>query len=57
MNIRKGILKFKNFRVLLGSGCGSMTLMGRLIRGISPKVYDVMQWHTKSVIIATNIKV
>ena len=31
MNIRKGKAKFKNFRILLDSGCSFKILMGRMI--------------------------
>ena len=32
MNTRKVKAKFKNFRILLDSGCSSTTLMGRLVK-------------------------
>ena len=32
MNTRKGREKFKNFRVLLDSGCSSTIVMGRIIK-------------------------
>ena len=32
MNTRKGKSKFKNFRILLDSGCNSTIVMGRLVK-------------------------
>ena len=37
MNTQKGETKFKNFRILLDSGCISMIVMGRLITKNNPK--------------------
>ena len=37
MNTRKGKVKFKNFRILLESGCSSKIVMGRLVKNIPRK--------------------
>ena len=57
MNKRKGKAKFENFRILLDSGCSSTILMGRLFEKLHPKKEAMMQWHTQSGNITTNIKV
>ena len=56
MNNRKDRAKFKNFRILLDTGCSYRILMGRLVQRLGPKKYDVMQWHTQAGKITTNIK-
>ena len=57
MNTRKGKAKFKNFRIILDSGCSSMIVMGRLVNKLYLDKYSVMQWHTQAGNINTNIKV
>ena len=57
MNKRKGKVKFKNFWILLDSGCSSTIVMVTLVQIIGPKKYNVMQWHTQAGNITTNIKV
>ena len=47
MNTRKGRARFKNFRILLESGCSSTIVMGRPFETLYPKRDAVMQWHTK----------
>ena len=42
MNTRKGIAKFRNFRILLYSGCSSMIAMRRLVQKLYPGKYAVM---------------
>ena len=32
MNTRKGKVRFKNFRIILDSGCSSTIVMGRLVK-------------------------
>ena len=36
-------VKFKNFRILLGSGCSSAILMVSLVKTVHPEKYDVIQ--------------
>ena len=55
MNTRKGKSKFKNFRVLLDSGCGSKIVMGRLDEKVYPEKDAPMQWHTQAGNSTTNI--
>ena len=57
MNTQKGTEKFKNFRILLDSGCSSTILMKRLIEIPNPKRDDVIQWHTQAGNINTYLKV
>ena len=57
MNTRHGRVKFKNFRILLGSGCSSMIIMGMLVEKHCLEKYAVMQWHTQARNITTNYKV
>ena len=57
INTRKDKAKFKNFRVLLDSGCSSTIVMGRLVEKLYPGKYSQMQWHTQAVNITTNLKV
>ena len=57
MNIRKGTLKFNNFQIVLGSGCSSTIVIGRLVGKHTLEKYDVMQRHTQAVNITTNLKV
>ena len=57
MNTQKGRENFKNFKILLGSGCSYTILMGRQTKNPNSKEDDVMQWHTQAGGITTNIKV
>ena len=57
MNTRKGRLKFKNFRIILDSGCVSTLVIGSLVEKICLEQDDVMQWHTQAGNITTSIKV
>ena len=57
MNTCTGKVKFRNFRILFYSGCGSTILMRRLIKKIKTKKYDMMQWHMQQGNISTNLKV
>ena len=50
-------MKFKNFRILLESGCSNTIVMGRLLQKIHPEKDSVMQCHMKSSNINTNHKV
>ena len=54
MNTRYGRAKFKNFLILLDSGCSSTILMGRLFEKLHPEKYAVTQWHTQARNITTN---
>ena len=57
MNTRKGKATFKNFRILLDSGCSSTIVIGRLVKKLHSDKYAVMQWSTQYGNITTNIKV
>ena len=57
MNTRKDGAKFKNFRILLDSGCSSTILIGRLIEKIHPENDALMQWNTQAGNITNNLKV
>ena len=57
MNTRKGRAEFKNFRILLDSGCSSTILIRRLVEKISPEKDSVMQWQTQAGNITNNFKV
>ena len=57
MNKQNGRAKFNNFQILLDSRCSSKSLTGGLITEINTKEDDVIQWHTQSGGITTNIKV
>ena len=57
MNTRKGIAKFKNFQILLDSGCSSMILIVRLVKNQKLKKYAVMQWNKQDGTITNNLKV
>ena len=57
MNTRRGKEKFKNFQIVLDSGCSSMILIWRLLKRLVPKKGAAMQWHTQAGNINTNIKV
>ena len=46
MNTRKGIVKFKNFQIILDSDRSYTIVMGRLAEKINPEKEVVMQWHT-----------
>ena len=55
--MRKGRAKFKNFLILLYSGCSSTILMGILVENLKLEKDDVTQWHTQAGNITTNLKV
>ena len=57
MNNRRGKVKFKNFWILLDSGCSYTIVMWRLVEKLHLEKYAVMQWHTKAGNITTIIKV
>ena len=57
MNTRNVKVKFKNFRILLDSGCSSTVLMGWLVENLYPEKDAVVQCHTQSGNITTNLKV
>ena len=57
INNRKGGANFKNFQIILDSGCISMIIVGRIVEKVHPEKDDVMQWHTQAGNITTNIKV
>ena len=57
MHIRQGKTRFKDFRILLDSWCGSMIIMVRIINKITPKKDSVIKCHTKSGKITNNLKV
>ena len=57
INTKRCKAKFKNFWILLNSGCSSTVRMGRLIQKLHPKVGTVMQWHTQAGKSNTNINV
>ena len=57
MNTRKGGAKFKNFCILLDSGCSSTIVMGRQVEKIYPEGDAPMQWNTQARNIMTNLKV
>ena len=57
MNTIKGKVRFKNFQILLDSGCSSKILMGRLVEKLGRKKDALMQWHVQYGNITTNIKV
>ena len=57
MNTRKGRSIFKNFRVLLDSGCSSTIVMGRPIEKLHPEQDALIQWNTQAGNITTNNKV
>ena len=57
MNNRRGRAEFKNFLIILDSGCISTIVMRRLIGKLHPEKDAVMQWHTQARNITTNLKV
>ena len=57
MDIQKGKEIFKKFRIILDIGFSSTTIMGRVIKKISPKKVAVMQWNMQAGKITTNQKV
>ena len=57
MNTQNGKAEFKNFRIILDSGCISTVLMVIIIQKPNPKEDSVMQWHTQAGSITTNLKV
>ena len=56
MNTREGKADFKNFCILLDSGCSSTIEMGKLVLK-TPEKDAPIQWHTQSGNITTNLKV
>ena len=48
MNTRKGRAKFKNFCILLDSGCIYIIIIGRIVGKLSPEKHAVMHWHTQA---------
>ena len=56
MNTRNGKSKLNNFQITLYSVCSSTFVMVRLVE-IHLKEDFLMQWHTKSGNITTNLKV
>ena len=57
MNNRKGKEKFKNYHILLDSGCSSTIVMGRLVEKLRPEKDSLIQWITQAGNITTNFKV
>ena len=57
MNTRKSIVIFKDFLILLDSGCISRILIGRLVKTLKLEKYAVTQLHTQAGNIITNLKV
>ena len=57
MNTRKCRTKFKNFLMILDTGCSSTIVMQRLVEKLCPKKDAVMQWQTQAGNITTNFKV
>ena len=57
MNTRKGRAKFKNFRILMDSGCSSMIVIRRIFEKLKIEKDAVIQWHTQAGNINTNHKV
>ena len=57
MNTGNGRAKFKNFLILLDSGCSSTILMGRLVKKLGLEEDTPTQWNTQAVNTTTNIKV
>ena len=57
MNTRKGRAKFKDFVILVDSGCSPKILTRRLIAKLNPKQDSVVQWHKQAGTITASIKV
>ena len=57
MNTIKGKARFKNFFVLLDSGCSYTIVIGRLVKKLYPEEDSLMQWYTQAGNITTNINV
>ena len=57
MNTRKGRVKFKNSRILLGIGFIFTIIMIRLVEKLNLEKDAVMQWQTQAGNITTNFKV
>ena len=57
MNNRKGKAKFKNFHILLDSGCSSTIVRVRLTEKLHPEKGPPIQWNTQAGNITTNLKV
>ena len=53
----KGKARFKNFRILLDSGCSSTIAMGRLVKKLGLQEDTPMQWNTQAGNITTDFKV
>ena len=57
MNTRKGRANFKNFQIILDSGCSSKVVMGRLVGKLNPDKDAVIQLNTQALNITSNYKV
>ena len=57
INTRKGRERFKNFQILLDSGCSYTITMIMIVGKLHPEKDSVMQWHTQDGNITTNLKV
>ena len=57
MDTRKGRSKFKNFRIILDSGCRSTIATRRLVNKLGLKKDAVMQWQTQAENITTSFMV
>ena len=55
MNTRKWKVEFKNFRIILDSGCSPTIVIGRLVKRKGLEKYAPMQWHTQAGNITTNL--
>ena len=57
MNTRQYRSRFKNFRILLDSGCSSKIVIGRLVNKLGLEKDSLVQWNTQAGNITTNLKV
>ena len=57
MNTRRGEAKFKNFRILLDSGCSFKIEIGKLVGKRLLGKDAMMEWNTQAESITTNLKV
>ena len=57
MNIIKVRSNFKNFLILLDSGCSSTIVVRRLVEKLGAEKYSVMQWQTEAGSITTNYNI
>ena len=57
MNTQKGRSKFKEFLILLDSGCSSTILMVSLIEKLNHIEDYAIQWKNKAVNITINLKI